>query len=110
MDSRHVTDQQQVLADLARQGATNRKETAVVVSPGLSATPWPVKIKSHVSRNVYSVRAVIIGDTGSIPIEMGEQIEATNLAESYLSEGTLSTGTFAIMFRSGQKNVFYAVS
>jgi len=109
MENRHITDQQQLLADLARQGATNRKETALLVSPGLSATPRPVKIKSHVSRNVYKVRAVVIGDTGSIPVEMGEQTEATNLAESYLSEGTLSAGTFAIMFRSGQKNVFSAV-
>ncbi len=109
MDRRHTTDQQELLADLARQGAANRKETALVVSPGTGARPWPMKIKNHVSRNVYSVRAVIIGDAGSIPVEMGEQIEATNLAESYLSEGTLSVGTYAIMFRSGQKNVFYAV-
>ena len=109
MDRRHITDQQELLADLARQGSANRKETALVVCPGGSAPAWPVKIKSHLSRNVYSVRAVIIGDTGSIPVEMGQQTEATNLAESYLSEGTLSVGTYAIMFRSGQKNVFYAV-
>jgi len=109
MDKRHITDEQQLLADLARQGTANRKETGVVVSPGTRVTPWPVKIKSHVSYNVYTVRAVIIGDTGSTPVEMGEQLEATNLAESYLSQGTLAVGTFAVMFRSGRKNVFYAV-
>ena len=109
MSDRYLTDQQQLLADLARQGSENRKETTVVVSPGTGTRVWPVKIKALVFRNVYSVRAVVIGDAGSIPAEMGELIEATNLAESYLSEGTLSVGTFAIMFRAGQKNVFYAV-
>jgi len=109
MDKRHIIDQQQVLSRLAREGSDNRQETAVVVSPGTGAAAWPVMVKAHVTRNVYSVRSVVIGDAGSVPAEMGEPTEATNLAESFLSEGTLSVGTYATMFRTGQKNVFYAV-
>jgi hypothetical protein len=35
-------------------------------------------------------------------------MQAVNLAEPFLDEGTLSAGTYAIMSRVGDKNVFYA--
>jgi hypothetical protein len=47
---------------------------------------------------VYLVRAVVIGEQG----------EAVNLAESFLNEGTLPAGKYAMMVRVGEKNVFYA--
>jgi len=103
-----VQDSQQVLERLAREGAESRTETAVVTSPGARTPAWAVKIKSHVAYNVYNVRAVVVGDTGSFPIEFGQQMEAVNLAESFLDEGTLSAGTFAVMSRVGDRNVFYA--
>jgi hypothetical protein len=105
-----ITDSQQVLERLARQGAGQVSEGFVVASPGARAAAWAVKVKSHVSRNVYNVRAVVIGDTGSIPVEIGEQVEAVNVAESFLAEGTLPVGSYAVMFRVGEKNVFYAKS
>jgi hypothetical protein len=109
MDERHVTDQQQVLADLARQGADNRKETSMVVSTAASTAAWAVKIISQVDYNVYSVQPVVLGAAGTLPLAVGAATEAFNLAEPFLSQGALSAGTYALMFRVGDKNAFYAV-
>jgi hypothetical protein len=109
MTDTHVTDQQRLLADMAREGAANRQETSLLVSSGDRTTAWAVKIKSHVGYNVYKVGRVVLEDAGVSPTEFGEEVEATNLAESFLSQGMLSTGTYAVMCRVGEKNVFYAV-
>lgn len=109
MENRYTTDQQQVLVDLARDGSQNRRETSTIVSPGGDASIWAITIKSHVQDNVYMVRAVMIEATGFTPTEFGAQMEATNLAESFQSPGTVSPGTHAIMCRLGENNVFYAV-
>ena len=109
MSDRYVTDGQQLLTHLAREGTENRKETSFVVSPEAVVRPWPVKVKSHVSRNVYRVRAVVVGETGVVPSEIGAETEATNMAESFLATGAVSAGTYAIMFRYGDRNIFYAV-
>jgi hypothetical protein len=103
-----LTDSQQVLERLARQGPGQVSEGSVVASPGARASAWVVKVKSKVSRNVYNVRAVVIGDTGSIPVEIGSEVEAVNVAESFQTEGVLPAGSYAVMFRVGEKNVFYA--
>jgi len=84
------------------------QETSVVTSPGARAAAWSVKVKSLASYNVYNVCAVQIGDPGSLPVEIGQQMQAVNLAESFLDEGTLQVETFAVMSRVGDKNVFYA--
>jgi hypothetical protein len=109
MNDRHITDQQQLLAELARTGSENRQESTVVISPGARTAGWAVTVKSHVQYNVYSVRAVVIGVPGSIPVEVGEEVEAVNLAESFLDQGTVPTGKYAVMCRIGETNVFYAV-
>ena len=109
MAHRYVTDQQEVLAEMAREGSENRTPSAILASPGVATPLWPVKVKSHVDYNVYSVRRVIIEDASVAPTEFGEELEATNLAESFTSQGTLSVGTCAVMFRAGQKNVFHVV-
>jgi hypothetical protein len=101
-------DTQQVLQRLARQGSESARETSVVTSPGARAAAWAVKIKSHSSYNVYNVRAVEIGDPGSLPVEIGQEMQAVNLAESFLEQGTLPAGTYVVMSRVGQQNVFYA--
>ncbi len=108
MDNRYTTDQQQVLADMARGGSSHRQETSALVTPGGGVSAWAVVVKSHVDRNVYMVRAVVVEDAGTMPSEFGESMEATNLAESYLAQGTLSSGTYAILLRLGERNVFYA--
>ena len=84
------------------------REISVVTSPGARAAAWAIKVKSHSSYNVYNVVVVVIGYPGSIPVEIGQQTQAVNLAESFLQQGTLQEGTYAVMSRVGDKNVFYA--
>jgi hypothetical protein len=84
------------------------QEVSVVTSPGARAAAWAVKVKSLVSYNVYNVCAVQIGDAGSMPVEIGQQMQAVNLAESFSQQGTLPVDTYAVMARVGDKNVFYA--
>ena len=101
-------DSRQLLERLAREGSQNEREVSIVTSPGARESGWAVKVKNHISYNVYSVIAVEIGAPGSLPVEIGKQMQAVNLAESFLQEGTLSVGTYAPMLRVGAKNVFYA--
>ncbi len=89
-------------------GVINTGEVSVVTSPGARAAAWAVKVKSNFSYNVYNVVAVVIGDAGTIPVEIGQQMQAVNLAESFTEQGTLPAGIYAAMFRVGDKNVFYA--
>jgi len=84
------------------------QEVSVVTSPGARAAAWAVKVKSHSSYNVYNVIVVVIGSPGSLPVEIGKQTHAVNLAESFHNQGTLAEGTYAVMSRVGDKNVFYA--
>jgi hypothetical protein len=86
----------------------NSGEVSVVTSPGARAAAWAVKVKSNSSYNVYNVVAVVVGDAGTVPAEIGKQMQVVNLAESFLEQGTLLAGTYAVMFRVGDKNVFYA--
>ncbi len=99
---------QELLERLAREGSQAAQEVSIVTSPGARESAWAIKVKSHSSYNVYSVIAVEIGNAGSVPVEIGQQMQAVNLGESFLEEGTLSVGTYAVMFRAGDKNVFYA--
>jgi len=50
----------------------------------------------------------VIGGPGSLPVEIGKQTQAANLAESFHEQGTLAAGTYAVMAMVGNKNVFYA--
>jgi len=98
----------ELLERLAREGSREEREVSIVTSPGARESGWAVKVKSHISYNVYNVIAVEIGGPGSLPVEIGQQMQAVNLVESFLQEGTLSAGTYAAMLRVGDKNVFYA--
>ena len=104
-----VVDSQQALQRLAREGSQGMQEVSAVTSPGARASAWAVKVKSHSSYNVYNVISVVIGAAGTIPLEIGQQTQAVNLAEAFEDEGTLVAGTFAVMSKVGDKNVFYAV-
>ena len=103
----NIIDGQQVLERLCRKGSQDSSEISVVTSPGARTTAWAVKVKSLSSYNVYNVRAVEIGDAGSLPVEIGGQMQAVNLAESFLQTGQLPAGTYAVMSRVGEKSVFY---
>jgi hypothetical protein len=104
----NVTDSQQFLERLSRQGLQETKETLTVTSPGARVVAWAVKIKGLSSYNWYNVRAVEMGEAGSLPVEYGSQMKAVNLAESFLQNGRLSAGRYVLMCRVGDKNVFYA--
>ncbi len=106
-DETNALETGQVLGRLTRQGPAMMQDVSVVTSPGARASAWAVKIKSLSSYNVYNVCAVQIGDAGSPPVEVGGQSEAVNIAESFTQTGQLSADTFAIMFRLGEKNIFY---
>lgn len=103
-----IDNNRQLLERLTRQGSQGTDEIAVVTSPGTRTAAWAVKIKSNSSYNVYNVIAVIITAPGLEPSEIGQQVEAVNLAESFTQQGTLPAGTYAAMSRVGNKNVFYA--
>jgi hypothetical protein len=109
MSNRHVTDRQQVLAELAREGPRSRGDTSALVWPGGGMALWVVKVKGHVEDNVYLVRTVTLEEPGVLPVEFGEPMEAVNLAEPFLEPGMLAPGTYAILCRVGEKNVFYAL-
>ena len=108
MDSRHITDQQQLLAEMAREGSANRRETSAVISPGSHSGPWAVKVTGHVEYNVYTVRRVILQGANLDPMAVGEETQAFNLAESFLGQGALASGTHVVMHRLGDDHVFYA--
>ena len=103
----NIINGQQILERLARKGSEQLQEVSVVTSPGARTAAWAVKVKSNSSYNFYNVVAVVIGDAGSIPVEIGGQTQAVNLAESFQQQGTLPAGTYAVMFRVGDKNVFH---
>ena len=103
----NMTGSQEMLERLCRKGLQETAEKSVVTSPGARAAAWAVKVKSLSSYNVYNVRAVVIGDAGSQPVEIGGQMKAVNLAESFTETGVLPTGTYVVMLRAGEKNVFY---
>ena len=102
-------ESRQFLERLAREGSGGVGEVSAVTSPGARAAAWVIKVKSLSSYNVYNVVAVTIGAAGSVPLEIGQETEAVNLAEPFDASGTLSAGTFAVMSRVGEKYVFYAV-
>lgn len=106
-DGANIVNGQQILERLARKGSGQIQEVSVVTSPGARTAGWAVKVKSNSSYNFYNVIAVVIGDAGSIPVEIGQQTLAVNSAESFQQQGTLSAGTYAVMFRVGDKNVFH---
>ena len=102
-----ISNSQQVLGRLCREGSQGTSEIAVVTSPGDRTAAWAVKVKTNSSYNIYNVIAVVIGEAGSVPTEIGQQMQAVNMAESFTQQGTLLTDTYAVMFRVGDKNVFY---
>jgi hypothetical protein len=98
----------QLLERLSRQGSQGTNEIAIVMSPGTRTAAWAVKVKSNSSYNIYNVVTVILSAPGLAPNEIGQQVEAVNLAESFTEQGTLPAGTYAVMSRVADKNVFYA--
>jgi hypothetical protein len=104
----NLAQPQQEFDRLIRKGPQETDKAQVVTSPGAMAAVWAVKVKSLSSYNVYNVRAVELGEPGAVPAEIGTETQAVNLAESFTQNGQLASGTFVVMSRVGDKNVFYA--
>jgi len=107
-NSRKMVNVERLLARLARQGPQVQRDTSMVACPGAAAANWATKVKSLSSYNVYNMRAVVIDQPGSEPTEIGDEFEAVNLAESFTQSGSLAAGTYAVVCRVGNTNVFYA--
>ncbi len=97
-----------LLQRISRQDFSQEPEKSRVISPGARTAAWTIKVMSLSSYNVYNVRTVQVGEPGTVPGMMGTETQAVNMAEPFLEEGQLSAGAYAIMFRAGGKNVFYA--
>jgi len=108
MTGENMLENEQTLKRFIRQSSGREHEISVVTSPGARASAWAVKVKSLFSYNVYNVCCVVIGQPGSLPVEIGQQMKAVNLAESFMQTGQLPAGTYAVMFKVGEKYVFYA--
>jgi len=103
-----ITDSGATLERISRHENSRSNEKWSIASAGSFSPPLAVKVISNVSYNVYKVRAVQIGSAGADPVFVSLETEATNLAENFHSSGQLPTGSYAIMIRTGGKNVFYA--
>ena len=102
------TDKQQALGRLSRESTQIDKDTAIVTSAGVEISAWTSKVKSNSSYNIYNVIGVVLGDPGSEPVEIGQQMTAVNLAEPFDQQGTLPANTYILVLRIGNKNVFYS--
>ena len=98
---------QEELAKLKRrQKDSERPERAVVTATGTVPPAWAIKVLSLNSYNVYNVQLVDISSPGVPPSPVAGSLKAYNLAESFTSNGSLSAGTYAVMWRVGKNYVF----
>ena len=101
------TELQEELAKLKRrQRDSERPERAVVTATGTVPPAWAIKVLSLDSYNVYDVQLVDIKLPGVPPSPVTGSLKAYNLAESFTSNGSLSAGTYAVMWRVGKNYVF----
>jgi len=100
---------QEQLSRLRREGAGQlRQEGALVTAPGAMPPAWAVKVIGRQSYNLYNVEQVEIVAAGFNPTPVtGSETAAYNLAESFVAQGSVAEGTYAVMWRAGSKNVFY---
>jgi len=83
-------------------------EVARVIGAGGGTIAFAAKVKSNYECNVYKVRIVEILAEGQTPAELGSELKAFNLAEPFNQQGQLPQGTYIVMLKVGDKNVFYA--
>lgn len=108
MTDETIQNQHQVLEKLVRQERAIKTEPYRVVSGSRQGVSFAAKVISKENYNLYNVAAVEIGSAGTIPTAIGAPVCAVNVAEPFLSQGTLPAGTFIIISRVGDKYVFFA--
>ena len=103
-------DLDEQLARLARQSQTpTTAEHARVTTAGAIPPAWAIQVVSHESYNQYKVCQVRLQTPGTTPVPTSTtDILATNIAESFTTNGSLAVGTYAVMWRIGDVYVFYA--
>jgi hypothetical protein len=83
------------------------QEVQGVVSPGARAESFSCKVKSLVSHNVYKVRMVEIGEPGTLPVELGSEMQAVDLSDDFSNPaGNVPIGSIVVVSRIGDKYVF----
>lgn len=103
-----VQNEQQQFVERLSRSSEGLDESAFVTSAGGKVVGFVAKVISKYDYNHYNVKAVQVGIAGTIPMAMGNEVRAVNVAESFTSQGTLPAGSFVIMFRIGENYVFYA--
>lgn len=84
------------------------QQSQIVVSPGATTQVFACKVKSLASHNVYNVKMVEIGDPGSMPVEIGSQMQAVDLSDHFLNPaGDVPIGSIVAVSRVGSKYVFH---
>jgi hypothetical protein len=107
MTDNFTQNQQQFIEQLSRS-SEGLNESSFVTSTGGKAAGFVARVISKYDHNHYYVRVVEVGDAGSVPIAMGNQFIAVNVAESFTAQGILPTGKYVIVFKIGQYYSFYA--
>lgn len=108
-ETAHPIDLQEQLSRLYR-GNTDRikSEHSLVSATGAAPAAWTIKILGLNSYNLYDIQQVQITTIGVTPSTVGgSDTTAFNLAEPFNAPGSVAAGTYAVMWRVGNKNVFY---
>jgi hypothetical protein len=103
----NIINRQQELDRLSRE-PERLKESTIISSPGANTSAWLARIQENVSYNIYDVINVVLGEAGSEPVAMGLETQAINIAEPFDEQGTLPGDIYVIIFRLGNKYIFYA--
>ena len=90
------------------QTISGTNEVARVTSAGTGLSVFAAKVKSSHAYNIYKVKMVEMIGEGQNPAEVGGELKATNLAESFTQQGQLAIGVFVLVCSTGDKNMFYA--
>lgn len=102
-----LQNSQQLIEQLSRSsGALN--ESSFVTSTGGKAAGFVAEVISKYDRNRYYVKIAEVGILGAVPIAMGNQFIAVNVAESFTAQGSLPAGTYVIISKIGDYYCFYA--
>ena len=102
-------DLQEQLSRLGRLDSRGIKdELDLVTATGTIPPAWVIRVVSLDSYNYYNVKLVEITAPGNPPSSITENIKAYNVAESFdTGSGSVSAGTYAVMWRAGNCNVFH---
>ena len=98
----------EIVSRLLRQNTESQNyEQARVATTGDPPAAWVIKVLSLDSYNIYNVQQVGLSLPGFTPPPVGNSsTQAINIAEPFETTGNLASGTYAIMWRVGTKNVF----